>query len=222
MSIVGLRDRARAYAALGDPSRLAIVDWLANGDLASGELGSRLGLPTNLVAHHLGVLEEAGLVVRRRSEGDGRRSYVTRTGACNELLGAGQLARPDRVAFVCSQNSARSQLAESYWRTISDIPVVSAGTHPAARVHPRAVVVGRRHGLDLTAARPRLASDVLRGDELVIAVCDRAYEDLDSPPLHWSIADPALAGNVDAFDAAYSDIAARATRLAASFEPEDA
>lgn len=220
MSTGGLEGRARAYAALGDPSRLAIIDLLANADLASGELGVQLDLPTNLVAHHLRVLEEAGLVIRRRSEGDGRRTYVTRTIACNELIGAGRMARPHKVAFVCSQNSARSQLAESYWRTISDIPVVSGGTHPAARVHPRAVTVGRRHGLDLTAARPRLAAEVVTPDDLVIAVCDRAYEDLDGRPLHWSIPDPATAGSAPAFERAFDDITGRITRLAASFQGE--
>lgn len=218
MSTVEREARARAYAALGDPSRLAIIDLLAHADLASGELAARLDIPTNLIAHHLRVLEEAGLVLRRRSEGDGRRTYVTRTRACNDLIGAGRWARPHKVAFVCSQNSARSQLAESYWRSISDIPVVSGGTHPAGRVNPRAVAVGRRHGLDLTAARPRLATDVLTGDELVIAVCDRAYEDLDSRPLHWSIPDPALVENAEAFEGAYEDITGRITRLAASFE----
>jgi protein-tyrosine-phosphatase/DNA-binding transcriptional ArsR family regulator len=220
MSTGGLEARAAAYAALGDPSRLAIIDSLANADLASGELCDALGLPTNLMAHHLRVLEKAGLVLRRRSEGDGRRTYVSRTPACNQLIGAGRLPRPHRVAFLCSQNSARSQLAESYWRTISDIPVVSGGTHPASRVHPRAVTVGRRHGLDLTAARPRLAADVLSGDELVIAVCDRAYEDLDFRTLHWSIADPALAENAGAFESAYDDISGRIGRLASSFEGE--
>ena len=220
MSTVELEARARAYAALGDPSRLAIIDLLANADLASGELANQLNLPTNLIAHHLRVLEEAGLVVRRRSEGDGRRKYVTRTQACNQLMGAGRIPRPHKVAFVCSQNSARSQLAESYWRTVSDIPVVSGGTHPASRVHPRAVTVGRRHGLDLTASRPRLAADVLSGDELVIAVCDRAYEDLDSRPLHWSIADPALGESNEAFEGAFDDITGRITRLAASFQGE--
>jgi protein-tyrosine-phosphatase/DNA-binding HxlR family transcriptional regulator len=220
MSTVGLDARASAYAALGDPSRLAIIDLLANADLASGELGNRLDIPTNLIAHHLRVLEEAGLVLRRRSEGDGRRTYVSRTQACNQLIGTAHLARPPKVAFVCSQNSARSQLAESYWRTISDIPVVSGGTHPARRVHPRAVAVGRRHGLDLSTARPRLAADVLGGDELVIAVCDRAYEGLDVRTLHWSIADPARAGNASAFEGAYDDISGRINRLASSFEGE--
>lgn len=216
MSTVGIHDRARAYAALGDPSRLAIVELLGPGDLAPGELAARLDLPTNLAAHHLQVLQDAGLVARRRSEGDGRRSYVTRTALCDKLVQP-HAATPSRVAFICSQNSARSQLAEHYWRTVSRLPVVSGGTHPAERVHPRAVEVGRRHGLDLTAARPRLAADVLTGEELVVTVCDRAYEDLGSG-LHWSVPDPALAEAESAFEVAYDEIATRITRLAAAFE----
>jgi protein-tyrosine-phosphatase len=195
------------------------MDLLAHGDLASGELGAQLGIPTNLIAHHLNVLELENLITRRRSEGDGRRTYITRTRAANLLIGSGHLPRPHRVAFVCSQNSARSQLAESYWRTVSDIPVTSGGTHPADRVHPRAVSVGRRHGLDLTAARPRLAGEVLSGDDLVIAVCDRAYEDLDAGPLHWSIPDPALAESTGAFEGAFDEIADRIDRLAAVLDP---
>jgi protein-tyrosine-phosphatase/DNA-binding transcriptional ArsR family regulator len=215
-----LETRARAYAALGDTSRLAIVELLANADLAPGELGARLDVPTNLMAHHLQILEQAGLVLRRRSEGDGRRSYVQRTPACNQLLGgsAAPVVRPRRVAFVCSQNSARSQLAEHYWRTISDVPVLSAGTHPAPRVHPRAVAVGRRHGLDLAHAAPKLAGDVLTGEELVIAVCDRAYEELGARPMHWSVPDPARTGALSAFQTAYDTLTGRVDLLAASLE----
>ena len=69
--------RAHAHAALAEPHRLAIVDALALGDLSPGELGERTGQSSNLLAHHLGVLESAGLVRRRRSDGDGRRSYLT-------------------------------------------------------------------------------------------------------------------------------------------------
>jgi protein-tyrosine-phosphatase len=214
-----LENRANAYAALGEPSRLAIIDLLAHADLAPGELATRLELPTNLIAHHLHVLHQAGLIARRRSEGDARRSYVSRTEVCNRLLGASPRSRPTRVAFVCSQNSARSQLAEFYWRTVSDIPVVSAGTHPAQRVHPRAITVARRHGLDLTTAATKLVGDVLAGDELLISVCDRAYEDLHSP-LHWSIPDPATADTPRAFDTAYDDITSRVDHLAASLEGE--
>lgn len=213
-----LESRARAHAALGDPSRLAIIDLLAHSDLAPGELALQLGLPTNLLAHHLQVLEQADLITRRRSEGDGRRNYVRRTPACDRLLGLAHLTRPVKVAFVCSHNSARSQLAEAYWRSVSDVPVVSAGTHPVRRVHPLAVTVARRHGLDLHAAKPKLAADVLTGDELVIAVCDRAYEEQPAKPLHWSIPDPARADHADAFTAAYDDLATRINHLAGSFK----
>ena len=210
-----LQSRAEAYAALGDPSRLAIVDLLGLADLAPGELGASLDIPTNLMAHHLQILEQAGLISRRRSEGDGRRTYVLRTPACNRLLGAGsRLPRPRGVAFICSQNSARSQLAEHYWRTISNISATSAGTHPAPRVHPDAITVARRHGLDLTHATPKLTGDILTGDELLIAVCDRAYEELGTRPLHWSVPDPVRDGSDAAFDATFEDLAARVHDLA--------
>lgn len=212
-----LESRAQAYAALGDSTRLAIIDLLAHADLAPGELGARLGIPTNLMAHHLQILEHAGLVTRRRSEGDGRRTYVLRTPACNQLVGSNdQLPRPHRVAFICSQNSARSQLAEHYWRTISSVPAISAGTHPAPHVHPRALTVAHRHRLDLSHAAPKLAREVLTGDELLIAVCDRAYEELDTQALHWSVPDPALAANASAFESAYDDLTGRVDLLAAS------
>ena len=59
---MSLADRARIHAALGDPARLAVVDTLVAGDAAPGELAAVLDMPTNLVAHHLKVLEDAGLV----------------------------------------------------------------------------------------------------------------------------------------------------------------
>ncbi|MGW1449656.1 ArsR/SmtB family transcription factor, partial [Micromonospora sp. NPDC002411] len=71
-----LAGRARIHAALGDPARLAIVDALTLGDASPGEIAHTLDLPTNLVAHHVKVLTEAGLVVKGRSEGDKRRTYL--------------------------------------------------------------------------------------------------------------------------------------------------
>ena len=58
----------------------------------------------------------------------------------------------------------------------------------------------------------------LTGDELLIAVCDRAYEELDTQPLHWSVPDPALAGCPGAFERAYDELARRVDLLAASIE----
>ena len=73
------------------------------------------------------------------------------------------------------------------------------------------MAVGRRHGLALGRARTAHTKDILRGDDLVIAVCDNAHEHLTTPPgqrLHWSVPDPAPADTDAAFEAAYTDLAA--------------
>lgn len=56
--------RAKRHAALGEPARLAIVERLLLSDASPTELGRALGLSSNLLAHHLGLLEQAGLVSR--------------------------------------------------------------------------------------------------------------------------------------------------------------
>ncbi len=71
-----LARRAAVHAALADPARLRITDALGDGDASPKELGAMLAMPSNLLAHHLRVLEHAGLITRRRSEGDRRRSYL--------------------------------------------------------------------------------------------------------------------------------------------------
>lgn len=207
--------RARVHAALGDVARLTIVDLLVVSDTSSGEIADRLGMPTNLVAHHLGVLESAGLIRRSRSEGDRRRSYVQLVPAALSGLIHARLPQPARVVFVCTRNSARSQLAAALLRQRSSVAVASAGTAPAARVHPRAVRVARRHGVDLDRVRPVHVDEVLRPDDLVIAVCDRAHEHVTTPGprLHWSVPDPALVDTDGAFEDAYVNIAARVDRL---------
>lgn len=212
--------RARVHAALGEPARLAIVDHLALGDASPGEIGQKLGLPTNLLAHHMKILDQAGLIRRRQSEGDRRRSYLQLVpGALTGLLPA-PLRHAPRVVFVCTHNSARSQLAAALWASKATVPAVSAGTSPAARVHPHAVAVARGHGLSLAAARPCHLDEVLRPDDLVVAVCDNAHEDLGAGDrLHWSVPDPVAAGTGTAFEHAYTDIAERIDRLAPAVHP---
>ena len=68
--------RARILTALAEPFRMAMVDHLVLGDASPSELAAHVGLGSNLLAHHLRVLEDAGIVGRVRSEGDRRRSYV--------------------------------------------------------------------------------------------------------------------------------------------------
>ena len=83
-----------------------------------------------------------------------------------------------RVVFVCTHNSARSQLAAALWAGRSRIPAASAGTRPARRIHPRTVRTARRHGLALLASATADVTDVLASDDLVVAVCDNAHEQL--------------------------------------------
>lgn len=210
-----IEHRAKRYAALGEPSRLAIVDALRGSDLSPQELQDRLGVPSNLLAHHLDVLESAGLIERSRSSGDGRRRYVQlRSDGLDRLrLGRTVVAQP--ALFVCTANSARSQLAAGLWSSITGARAVSAGTHPADHVHPGAVAAGRRAGVDLTAATPTALDAVRRRPALTITVCDRAHEELDADPtwLHWSIPDPVLTGTRDAFDTTVGELRRRITSL---------
>lgn len=211
--------RARVHAALGEPARLAIVDRLVLGDAAPGELSRALGVPSNLLAHHVKLLEQAGVVERSRSEGDHRRTYLRlRPDALTHLTPEGVVHTP-RVVFVCTHNSARSQLAAALWTRRSPVPAASAGTEPATRVHPRAVAVARGHGLSLARARTTHVDEVLRPDDLVVAVCDNAHEQLDVDRLHWSVPDPARTGTDDAFDRAFTDLADRVSRLAPAVHP---
>ncbi|MFC5943308.1 helix-turn-helix domain-containing protein [Micromonospora harpali] len=217
-----LTRRARVHAALGDPARLAIVDALTLGDASPGEIARSLDMPTNLVAHHVRVLTEAGLVVRARSEGDRRRTYLRLLPEALAALTPAPLTGVDRVVFVCTHNSARSQLAAALWRRRTHGADASAGTKPAARVHPRAVAVARRHRLELDPTRTAHLADVVAADDLVIAVCDNAHEELTGPVrprLHWSVPDPVRIDTDEAFEAAYADLAGRVDRLAPAVSP---
>jgi len=208
--------RAARHAALGDSMRLAIVDELFTSDRAPIELRRRLGLESNLLAHHPDVLERVGLVERSRSSGDGRRRYVHLRSGVIDSLGAGPDLAPAPALFVCTANSARSQLAAAIWCDLTGEPALSAGTHPAARVHPGAVAAARRAGLDLHSAVPRTLADVGPTPPLVVTVCDRAHEEL-SPPVewwHWSVPDPVGADRPEAFDAVVADLTSRIERVA--------
>ena len=212
--------RARVHAALGDVHRLAIVELLATTDASSSELCASLGMASNLLAHHLKTLEDAGLVTRRRSEGDGRRSYLSLIRHDGWLVpeeGAGSpVPAARRVVFVCTANTARSHLAASAWRRVSAIPATSAGTHPGERIHPGAITAAERHGLDLPAITPRALAGIEGDDDLIVTVCDRAHEDLHGRDwAHWSIPDPVPARTDAAFDHACEDIIGRVEHMAA-------
>lgn len=210
-----LHRRARQHAAIGDPIRLAIAEELLSSDRSPGELAERLGLSTNLLAHHLGVLEAAHLVRRTTSDGDRRRRYLRADRPALRALGLTHESPAGSALFVCTHNSARSQLAAALWQRATGAPAVSAGTHPADRVHPGAIAAARRAGLPLSGQRPRHLDEVATTPDLVITVCDQAHEELDPPRQwwHWSIPDPVCGGTAEIFDITLTDIADRIGEL---------
>lgn len=203
--------RAARHAALGDPIRLAIVDELALSDRAPVELRRLVGLESNLLAHHLDVLESVEMINRSRSSGDGRRRYVHLLRDSLRDLSPGRGVAPGRALFVCTRNSARSQLAAALWRSLTGAPAASAGTHPAARVHPGAIAAARRAGLDISESVPRTLDRVGKFPGIVVTVCDQAHEELapDDTWLHWSVPDPVTDGSRAAFDAALAELRER-------------
>lgn len=203
--------RAAAHAALGEPGRLRVVEAVGVGDVSPGDLAAALGMSSNLLAHHLKVLESAGLIRRTPSESDGRRTYVRLVPDAVAALGRlpGAPAPTGRVVFVCTGNSARSQLAAAVWAARTGSRAASAGTHPAPRIHPGTVRLARKHRLALLSDRPRSADEVLRRDDVIVTVCDSADREVASAHVHWSIPDPVPVGTARAFEAALGEISER-------------
>ncbi len=211
-----LQQRASVHSALGDEGRLRLVELLVDGDLTVRELGTALGMPGNLLAHHLNVLEEAGVIERLDSDGDRRRRYVTLRRELLDALAPSMASLSGVVVFVCSHNSPRSRYAAAYWQSVTGADPVSAGSHPSARVHPTAIRVALERGIDLSSALPRGYESITFVPDVLISVCDRAR---DEPlpearrRLHWSIPDPVPAGRVAGFRSAFLEVERRVDQL---------
>ncbi|MGA0064968.1 MAG: ArsR family transcriptional regulator [Ilumatobacteraceae bacterium] len=208
--MTSLQRRAEYFAALGDPVRLAIADELVTSDRTPSELVKMTGLSSPLLTHHLDILEAAGVVVRTVSHHDRRKRFVRLVPAAQPPNSTVTMPT-EPVLFVCTANSARSQLAAALWTELTGGAAESAGTEPAERVHPMAVRAADAFGVDIADNRPR----VIRRGELrratVITVCDQAHDELavSSRRLHWSIPDPAANGTRRAFDAVVSELHSR-------------
>ncbi|HUN32018.1 MAG TPA: MarR family transcriptional regulator [Trebonia sp.] len=208
-------------ALAGHPVRWRLLAELARSDLQVRELTTLTGQPQSLVSYHLGRLRAGGLVGMRRSSADGRDAYYRLDLArCGELLASAgaalhpglRLVRPPvraggaaSVLFLCTGNSARSQMAQAICEQLAGdmVTAASAGSRPKP-LHPNAVAVMRELGVDISAREPRHFS-VLAGQrfDYVISLCDRVREvcpDFPGHPqvIHWSIADPAASGGTDA------------------------
>jgi protein-tyrosine-phosphatase len=110
-----------------------------------------------------------------------------------------------RVLFLCTGNSARSQMAEALAEYLAGgmITAASAGSHPKS-LHPNAVRAMLEYGIDITGRQAKHVS-TFAGQRFdpVISLCDRVREVCPEFPghpemIHWSIPDPGRAGDSDA------------------------
>jgi ArsR family transcriptional regulator, arsenate/arsenite/antimonite-responsive transcriptional repressor / arsenate reductase (thioredoxin) len=206
------------------PLRWQLLGELARSDLMVHELTDRVGQPQNLVSYHLAKLRDGRLVSARRSSADGRDAYymvdIARFGALLTATGAAlhpglrltpavpptgrATATSGRVLFLCTGNSARSQIAEALIEHMSGgtVKASSAGSHPKS-LHPNAVKVMRKRGIDISGNRTKHL-DEFRSQRFdrVITLCDRVREicpEFPSHPelVHWSVPDPAQEGPTD-------------------------
>jgi ArsR family transcriptional regulator, arsenate/arsenite/antimonite-responsive transcriptional repressor / arsenate reductase (thioredoxin) len=215
------------------PVRWMLLQELVQSDRAVSELTQRLDLPQSLVSYHLRRLRAGEVVSARRSSADGRDSYYAiDLRRCAELLGeAGRALHPGlvettagatrprtcRVLFLCTGNSARSQIAEALAQHLSGgrVQARSAGSNPKP-LHAKAVRVMRRRGIDISSNRTKhLDEFVSRRFDHVITLCDRVREvcpEFPSHPnvAHWSIPDPAAGtGALAAFEATATELETR-------------
>jgi len=207
--------------------RWHLLSVLAYSDYRVQELVQMIGQPPNLVSYHLRQLRDQHVVTERRSTADERAIYYsldletvsTLYQAAGEALhpalrlfpdglslpDVSSLASRQRVLFLCTENSARSQMAEALLRHLSrgGLEVFSAGSAPT-RVHPFALQVLEASGIDTTGLHAKHFDTFAdQPFDRVITVCDRVRETCPTFPsdperIHWSFADPAQdAGSVE-------------------------
>jgi ArsR family transcriptional regulator, arsenate/arsenite/antimonite-responsive transcriptional repressor / arsenate reductase (thioredoxin) len=235
----------------GHPLRWRLLSELARSDRRVGELCELAGRRQSLVSYHLRQLRDGGLVSLRRSAADGRDTYyVLELARCGELLTSagmslhpglaptlrphskrGRRATVARVLFLCTGNSARSQMAEALASRLSGgaVSAASAGSHPKP-LHPNAVRVMRRRGIDLAGRRSKHL-DEFDGErfDYVVSLCDRVREVCPEFPgrpslIHWSIPDPARGPGtheetLPAFERTATELCTRIGFLIAAIEP---
>lgn len=207
------------FKLLADETRLALVRLLALTDLRVNELVAAVPAPQNTVSYHLKQLRALGVLREHRSTADGRDTYYQvdwerlqalylaagQTLHPGMLPGSGAIPAPGkpsaplRVLFLCTHNSARSQLAEGLLRQLGgdQVAVWSAGSRPAGAVHPDVLALLTQWGVDATRQTPKSLEPFRQQVfDYVITVCDRTREICPVFPgepaqIHWSCPDPA-------------------------------
>lgn len=219
MSTLAYREPPSVLKLVAHEVRWQLLSALAYSDYRVNELGRLLQKPLNLISYHLRLLRSAAIVQERRSSADARDVYYSldlehfqtlyksAAESLHPALADTQLASmastttthrpPVRVLFLCTHNSARSQMAEALLRHLGQarVEVLSAGTQ-ATTVHPQALETLRNHDIDTTGLHSKHLDRFLGQDfDYVITVCDRASESCpifpgDPERIHWSFPDP--------------------------------
>ncbi|WP_028067838.1 arsenate reductase/protein-tyrosine-phosphatase family protein [Solirubrobacter soli] len=216
------------------PVRWTLLRELGHSDRRVGELCALAGERQSLVSYHLRRLRDGGLVFARRSLADGRDTYYALDVArCGELLAeAGAAMHPALgagapsavtadILFLCTGNSARSQMAEALAGRHAGVRAWSAGSRPKP-LHPHAVTVMARRGLDIAAARPKHLDEFAdRRFDVVVTLCDRVREVCPEYPraIHWSLRDPS-GGDEAAFESVAEELERRIGFLLATIGSE--
>jgi protein-tyrosine-phosphatase/DNA-binding transcriptional ArsR family regulator len=239
---IGPVDTHAAFLELaGHPLRWRLLTELARSDRKVRELADLLRRRQGLVSYHLGCLRTTRLVSMRRSSADGRDAYYTiDLTRCGELIAATAEALhpalklqpapipslasasdrvPVRVLFLCTGNSARSQMAEALLDHLSRgaAVAVSAGSHPKS-LHLNAVRAMNEWGIDISGRRTKKLDEFSdQHFDIVVTLCDRLREICPEFPgtpqvVHWSIADPSNPAASD--DESYPDFQEVAIELA--------
>jgi len=221
--------------------RWKILSMLARSDYCVQELVRLLEQPQNLVSYHLRRLREQDIITERRSSADGRdiyysldlnilhRLYFSTGEALHPALSNVEATieknlpplsrKPIRVLFLCTENSARSQMAEALLRHLSQgqVEAFSAGSHPTS-LHPYAVQVMAAMGIAISGQQSKHYNQYLgQSFDRIVTVCDRVRESCPNFPgdperIHWSFLDPAAQeGSVEARYHAFEQTALQLT-----------
>lgn len=229
----------------GHPVRWQLLAELARSDRQVRELTALIGERQNLTSYHLGRLRAAGLVTTRRSSADRRDAYYRLDlAACRSAFAAASAAlhpglapgpgsgartyagsTPTRVLFLCTGNSARSQMAEALLQRVGgpQVEVASAGSAPKD-LHPGAVTAMAARGIDIAGRRTKHLSELAdQHFDRVISLCDRVREICPEFPgadvAHWSMPDPAAEGDGQAaFECTADELTTRIEFLLAAIQ----
>lgn len=213
------REPPNVLKLLANEVRWQLLSLLAYSDYRVNELSILLQKPMNLISYHLRLLRTEAIVQEHRSNADARDVYysldltqfeglykaaveslhpaLAQTTPSADAQAATDIRPPTRVLFLCTHNSARSQLAEALLRHLGGerVAAFSAGTE-VTQVRPEVLAVLEKNNIDATGLYSKHLDQFLGQDfDYVITVCDNASEACpifpgDPERIHWSLPDP--------------------------------